>query len=95
MARFLAAALLLAALPAILAQSAAPIPAEPVPDVAASIAQDTIETAWRNMINTTSVNVTCENACRAQGNGWAMLHAGTTTRALCAVRSRASIFVGE
>jgi hypothetical protein len=95
MTHFLAAALLLAALPAILAQKPAPVPAEPVPESGVSAAQDTIDTTWTKMINTTAANITCENACRNVGNGWAMLHAGTPTRALCSVRAGNAIFVGE
>jgi hypothetical protein len=92
MSRILAAALLLAALPALLAQ---PRPSEPVPESAVSIAQDSIEVAFQPMINSTATTVTCDTACKAKGRGWDSLYAGTRNRTMCTVRVGSTMMVGE
>uniref|UniRef100_A0A383VM06 Apple domain-containing protein n=1 Tax=Tetradesmus obliquus TaxID=3088 RepID=A0A383VM06_TETOB len=92
MSRILAAALLLAALPALLAQQA-PRPQEPIPESAVSIAQDGIEFAFRPFNASNPKATTCETTCSST-YGWASLYAGTQNRTLCTMKVGSSIMVG-
>jgi hypothetical protein len=93
MARVLAAALLLAALPALLA-APAPIPSEPT---ISDIIDDNngIQFKWVPAVNSTAATMTCDVACGRQGNGWASVSGGAPNRTLCTFTNGTSVFVGE